>query len=42
MPRFFFDFRQGDERCADAQGTEFADVEQAYLEAFTAAQDMWA
>jgi hypothetical protein len=41
MPRFFFDFRQGGERCPDAEGAEFASVEQAYLEAFSAAQDMW-
>ena len=41
MPRFFFDFRQGAERCPDAEGAEFANVEQAYLEAFKAAQEMW-
>lgn len=41
MPRFFSDFRQGTDRCADAEGTEFANVEQAYLEAFKGAQDMW-
>jgi len=41
MQRFFFDFCQGTERCPDAEGTEFANVEQAYLEAFKAAQDMW-
>lgn len=41
MPRFFFDFRQGAEICPDAEGTEFAHVEQAYLESFRAAQDMW-
>jgi hypothetical protein len=41
MPRFFFDFRQGADRCADAEGTEFVDVEQAYLEAVKGAQDMW-
>jgi hypothetical protein len=41
MPRYFFDFRQGRDRCADAQGTDFANVEQAYLEAVKAAQDMW-
>lgn len=41
MPRFFFDFRQGADRCADAEGTEFVNVEQAYLEAVKGAQDMW-
>jgi len=41
MSRFFFDFRQGDARCPDAQGMEFGSVEQAYLEAFKGAQDMW-
>jgi hypothetical protein len=41
MPRYFFDFRQGQDRCADAQGTDFPNVEQAYLEAVKAAQDMW-
>lgn len=41
MPRFFFDFRQGEECCEDTDGTEFATVEQAYLEAVKAAQDMW-
>jgi hypothetical protein len=41
MPRFFFDFRQGQDHCADEQGTEFTSAEQAYLEAFKAAQDMW-
>jgi hypothetical protein len=41
MPRFFFDFRQADDRVADTQGVELPDVEQAYLEVFTAAQEMW-
>ncbi len=41
MPRYFFDFRQGTDRCADAEGSDFANVEQAYLEAFKGAQDMW-
>ena len=41
MPRYFFDFREGSDCCVDAQGAEFADVEQAYLEAFEGAQDMW-
>lgn len=42
MARFFFDFRQGSNRSHDAEGLEFAHVEQAYLEAVRAAQDMWA
>jgi len=41
MPHFFFDFCQGPDHCADAQGTEFGSVEDAYLGAFQAAQDMW-
>lgn len=41
MPRYFFDFRQGPDNCPDAEGSEFANVEKAYLEAFRAAQDMW-
>src|SRR5690242_12608978 len=41
MPRFFFDFRQGGHLVPDSEGIEFADAEQAYLEAFKTAQDMW-
>lgn len=41
MARYFFDFRQGVSFCADEAGAELAHVEQAYLEAFTAAQEMW-
>lgn len=41
MPRYFFDFCQGGDRCADAEGSEFTNVEHAYLEAFRGAQDMW-
>jgi hypothetical protein len=41
MARFFFDFREDSDCCKDAEGTEFVDVEQAYLEAFKGAQDMW-
>jgi len=41
MPHFFFDFCQGPDHCIDAQGTEFGSVEDAYLGAFQAAQDMW-
>ena len=41
MPRFFFDFRQADERVPDTQGIELPNVEQAYLEVFKAGQEMW-
>jgi hypothetical protein len=41
MPRYFFDFRQGSEICTDSEGVEFPGVEQAYLEAYEAAVDMW-
>jgi len=42
MPRFFFDFLEADERTLDPVGVEFAHVEQAYLEAFDGAEEMWA
>lgn len=41
MPRYFFDFRQAGHLALDSEGLEFANVEQAYLEAFRTAQDMW-
>ena len=41
MARFFFDFWQRQDRTGDETGLELQDVEQAYLEAFKAAQDMW-
>jgi hypothetical protein len=41
MRRFFFDFREADDRYPDTVGTDFANVEEAYLEAFKAAQEMW-
>jgi hypothetical protein len=41
MSRYFFDFRQADDHLDDSQGIELRDVEQAYLEAFKGAQDMW-
>jgi hypothetical protein len=41
MTRYFFDFRQGALCCPDTEGAEFPHVEQAYLEAFKAVQDMW-
>ena len=41
MTRFFFDFVQTGQRTKDAEGIELPDVEQAYLEAFKAGQEMW-
>ena len=42
MPRFFFDFRQGDEFTPDSAGSEFPSAEKAYLGAYRAAGEMWA
>jgi len=42
MPRFFFDFRQAGDCIPDPEGMELAHVEEAYLEAFEGAQEMWA
>lgn len=41
MPRFFFDFCQGDEHVPDEEGIEFASTEQAYMEAVEGAREMW-
>jgi len=41
MQRFFFDFRQNGVHAPDDYGIMFHDVEQAYLEAHRAAQEMW-
>ena len=41
MPRYFFDFHQGDEFSPDTGGTEFENAEVAYLATFEAAQEMW-
>lgn len=41
MAIYFFNFRQGAGYQADDVGSEFASVEDAYLGAFSAAQDMW-
>jgi len=41
MQRYFFDFRQAGIKVQDTQGLMFRDVEQAYLEAHRAAQEMW-
>ncbi|HUO91636.1 MAG TPA: hypothetical protein VMU22_01885 [Rhizomicrobium sp.] len=41
MPRYFFDFRQGRQCSPDCDGNEFASVDQAYDEAYKAAEEMW-
>lgn len=41
MSKFYFHFRQGSALQLDEDGTEFETVEEAYLSAFRAAQDMW-
>jgi hypothetical protein len=41
MPHYFFDFRQAGVFTPDTLGMEFPAPEDAYLEAFSAAQEMW-
>lgn len=41
MARYFFNFRQGDSLSVDDEGSEFASIEDAFLSAVQAAQDMW-
>ena len=41
MTRYFFDFRQNGNTMADTVGCEFEAAEDAYLEAFKAALEMW-
>src|SRR5262245_37483008 len=41
MPRFYFHLRRGGELIADAEGSELAHVEAAYLEGFKSAQELW-
>ena len=41
MPRFYFDYRQGEDNALDMQGIELATTEEAYLEVVEAAQEMW-
>jgi hypothetical protein len=41
MARYFFHFRQGTSVSADDVGSDFPTVEDAYLSAVQAAQDMW-
>ncbi|HKD48331.1 MAG TPA: hypothetical protein VKB67_11660 [Rhizomicrobium sp.] len=41
MPRYYFNFRQNGHLTPDTLGSEFLSAENAYLEAFNAAQEMW-
>jgi hypothetical protein len=41
MPKFFFHYRENDEYSVDEQGVEFDSVEEAYLNAYHGAVDMW-
>lgn len=41
MSKYFFNFRQGNSYSIDDEGCDFDSVEEAYLAAFKAAQDMW-
>jgi hypothetical protein len=41
MPRYFFDFFQAGDHSIDEEGTQFANAEEAYLDAFQAAREMW-
>ena len=41
MSLYYFHFRQGRSYTPDKVGSEFASVEDAYLEAVRTAQDMW-
>jgi len=41
MSRYFFNFRQGTTYSIDEEGCDFDSMEEAYLAAFRAAQDMW-
>ena len=41
MPRFFFDFFDGQNWSADDQGLDLDSTEQVYLEAFAGARSMW-
>lgn len=41
MQRYYFDFRQDAQLTPDNLGCEFSSVEDAYLEAFNAAREIW-
>ena len=42
MSRFYLHLRRGNELFADEHGDELPDAESAYLQAFAAAQEVWA
>ena len=42
MPRYYFNFRNERGLMPDPNGIEFENVEEAYLEAFAGAQEIWA
>lgn len=42
MQRYYFDYRQAGQLTPDTVGCDFATIEDAYLEAFKAAREMWA
>jgi len=42
MPRFFFDFFDGNTWCEDDDGLELASLEEACMAAFDGARSMWA
>lgn len=42
MPIFYFHFVDGDDRCDDQAGIEFASAEAAYMGAIDGARGMWA
>jgi hypothetical protein len=41
MPRFYFNFRDESGLMPDFNGIEFDNIEEAYLEAFAGAQEIW-
>lgn len=41
MPKFFFHYREDNDYSTDEQGIEFESVEDAYLNAYEGAVDMW-
>lgn len=41
MPLYFFNLREGQKLSLDDTGTEFADLDLAYLDAFRAAGEIW-
>ena len=41
MPRFYFHLKRGEELEPDPEGLDFPSMEDAYLEAFSAALEFW-